>query len=327
MLRMLRVPALWALGGAYFGLKLIRYSLLFWLPYFLEKDLHYDKETAGYLSTTFELGGIVGVILVGFISDRWFTLNRSRLVAPMLFALAGALLLYHDVGSTGIVANGLAMALCGFLLFGPDAPTGVYGELRLVIDGAWLEVAGSGGLEVYATKGMEGETGATTVHELKTPSWDASGLKLKLPDGKLVVDGTQRFLLIDFDLAESVRAEAGGGAWVMSPVTQVNDISLTTAIHFDVSLPVELTLNLPIIVELYDREGYSEGSLTLSDPDHDNVYSATFLFVDPSEGPFHARIVTADGFELTTTPSALSIEGRSGGTVQADFQVVAILAN
>lgn len=133
MRRMLRVPALWALGGAYFGLKLIRYSLLFWLPFYLEKGLGYPQETAGYVSITFEVGGIVGVILVGFVSDRWFVKNRARLIVPMLVALAGALALYqivgsvaaagpnHEVATGDIVVNGLAMALCGFLLFGPDA--------------------------------------------------------------------------------------------------------------------------------------------------------------------------------------------------------------
>ncbi len=118
---MLKVPALWSLGGSYFGLKLIRYSLLFWLPYYLEKGLHYGQEVSGYLSTTFEAGGIIGAISIGFVSDRYFSKNRARLISPVLFALAGALMLYEVVGSWGIVANGSAMALIGFLLFGPDA--------------------------------------------------------------------------------------------------------------------------------------------------------------------------------------------------------------
>lgn len=116
-----RMPAVWLLGGSYFGLKLIRYSLLFWLPYYLSKGLHYDEGTAGYLSTTFEMGGIVGAIATGWVSDRWFPEHRARLAAPMVLALAGALLLYRGVGDVGIVANGLSMALVGFLLFGPDA--------------------------------------------------------------------------------------------------------------------------------------------------------------------------------------------------------------
>jgi sugar phosphate permease len=118
---MLRVPAVWALGGAYFGLKLIRYSLLFWLPYYLHTALGYDEGAAGYLSTSFEVGGIVGAVATGWVSDRWFPERRALLTAPMIFALAFALWLYQAVGDIGMVPNALAMALVGFLLFGPDA--------------------------------------------------------------------------------------------------------------------------------------------------------------------------------------------------------------
>lgn len=118
---MLRIPALWALGGAYFGLKLIRYSLLFWLPYYLETALGYGQEDAGYMSTAFEAGGIVGTIGIGWLTDRYFPKNRSRLTVPVLLGLAVALWLYQYLGSTGAMANIGTLALVGFMLFGPDA--------------------------------------------------------------------------------------------------------------------------------------------------------------------------------------------------------------
>ena len=120
ILQMLRVPAVWALGTSYLGLKLIRYSLMFWLPYYLAKVLHYPEGEAGYLSTAFEAGGIAGAIGTGWLSDRFFPKNRARLLVPMLVVLAGALLLYREVSALGALPNGLAMALVGFLLFGPD---------------------------------------------------------------------------------------------------------------------------------------------------------------------------------------------------------------
>ena len=119
-LAMVREPMVWSLGGAYFGLKLIRYSLLFWLPFYLEK-IGYSEGTAGYLSTSFEAGGIVGAIAVGWLSDRYFPGKRARMLVPMLVALAGALTIYRFVSTAGIVPNAISMALVGFLLFGPDA--------------------------------------------------------------------------------------------------------------------------------------------------------------------------------------------------------------
>ncbi|MCC7541516.1 MAG: MFS transporter [Deltaproteobacteria bacterium] len=120
-LEMLAIPRLWVLGLTYFGLKLIRYSLLFWLPYYLERVLHYPRETAGYLSTPFEIGGVVGAIATGWLSDRLAPNNRMRVAAPMIIGLAGALALFQAVGGLGMFANAASMALCGFLLFGPDA--------------------------------------------------------------------------------------------------------------------------------------------------------------------------------------------------------------
>lgn len=121
MLEALRLPGILNLGAAYFGLKLIRYTLLFWLPFYLSKELGYAEDTAGYLSTAFEVGGIVGAIGVGYLSDKYFAQRRMVLAAPLIFCIGLALLLYMAVGSLGMAANAAAMALTGFLLFGPDA--------------------------------------------------------------------------------------------------------------------------------------------------------------------------------------------------------------
>ena len=121
LIRMLRVPAVWALGGSYFGIKLIRYSLLFWLPFYLNQALGYDRGAAGYLSTAFEAGGIVGAVLVGWASDRFVPNRRGLILAPMILVLAGALVVFQEVGSWGEGALVASLALVGFLLFGPDA--------------------------------------------------------------------------------------------------------------------------------------------------------------------------------------------------------------
>jgi sugar phosphate permease len=57
---LLRNPVLWSYGLSYFFIKLIRYCFLFWLPYYLHTALGFEDVTAGYLSTSFEVGGVVG---------------------------------------------------------------------------------------------------------------------------------------------------------------------------------------------------------------------------------------------------------------------------
>src|SRR6185369_9015557 len=117
--RLLSSVTIWSYGICYFFLKLIRYSLLLWLPYYLEKVLHYEKMRAAGFSTSFEVGGIAGTIVIGILSDRLRWIPRSVLSAISLVGLAGAFYLFLMVGGTGEVANFLSMALVGFLLFGP----------------------------------------------------------------------------------------------------------------------------------------------------------------------------------------------------------------
>jgi len=114
-------PVVWLLGASYFGLKLIRYCIDFWQPFYLERALGYAKDEAAYHSTAFQFGGIFGSIIVGFVSDRWFSKRRGAVAAVMTVLLGFALILYASVGSSSRIAGALALALVGFCLFGPDA--------------------------------------------------------------------------------------------------------------------------------------------------------------------------------------------------------------
>lgn len=116
----IRTPLVWALGASYFFMKLTRYALLFWLPYFMQKGLHYDKATSANLPLMFEAGGFVGSIAVGWISERWFRGARLSVGIVTLMLLAGALVVYGQAAYFGTAANAVALAVVGFLLFGPD---------------------------------------------------------------------------------------------------------------------------------------------------------------------------------------------------------------
>lgn len=119
--RVLHSFTVWCYGASYFCIKLIRYSLLFWLPYYLEKALHYARDDAAYFASSFEIGGVFGTIVIGLLSDRLKKVPRSIIAAASLVCLAVALFVFLQVGASGRVANFLAMAVVGAFLFGPDA--------------------------------------------------------------------------------------------------------------------------------------------------------------------------------------------------------------
>jgi sugar phosphate permease len=119
--RVLRTPRIWFLGANYFCLKFIRYSFLYWLPFFLAEAYGYDKEKAGYVSIAFDAGGIPFVILIGLAADRLFGRRRIGTAAMSCLALAGALALYIAIGDRGVGWNFLGLVLIGGTLFGADA--------------------------------------------------------------------------------------------------------------------------------------------------------------------------------------------------------------
>jgi sugar phosphate permease len=115
-----RSPTLWLYGGSYFFIKLIRYALLLWLPFYLKQTAGYSLQESGWIAVAFDAGGLLGVLLMGRLSDR-SRLSHPALSALWLVALAGALALYAAFGRTGTIVNVLLLALVGALLFGPDS--------------------------------------------------------------------------------------------------------------------------------------------------------------------------------------------------------------
>ena len=120
-LSVLKSATLWFFGFSYFFVKLIRYALLFWLPYYLSSSFDYSTSEAARLSTAFDAGGIFGVILLGRVSDRSKRFSRALLTVFWLIGCVFALAAYAWFGSANVLVSALLLALVGALLFGPDA--------------------------------------------------------------------------------------------------------------------------------------------------------------------------------------------------------------
>ena len=112
---------LWLFGSSYFFVKLVRYALLFWLPYYLATAEGYTTEKAANVSIAFDAGGILGVVLIGRIADRSRKLSRQALSALWILLLVPVLWVYSRIGSGSVWLDVLVLALLGALLFGPDS--------------------------------------------------------------------------------------------------------------------------------------------------------------------------------------------------------------
>jgi sugar phosphate permease len=113
-------PSLWTIGIAYFFLELCRYALMFWLPYYMVRQLHYGVPTAGYLSSLYELVGIGGALLAGYVSDHFNQSRRAPVSAVMLGGLSLVMLFQPVFAQAGLVGIAISISLAGFLSYGPD---------------------------------------------------------------------------------------------------------------------------------------------------------------------------------------------------------------
>ena len=109
------------IGFAYFGMKFIRYALWSWAPFFLEKNLHLKGDDAGYVSTVFDVCGILGVIVTGYLSDKLFHGRRAMVSFLMVCGVCAATLLLFTIGAQSVYGFAISIGLIGITLYGPDA--------------------------------------------------------------------------------------------------------------------------------------------------------------------------------------------------------------
>lgn len=117
------IPGVAAFSLCLFFCKLIAYTFLYWLPYYIrETEIGGRKLTAkeaGDLSVLFDIGGILGGVAAGHLSDR---LGASSVVSTLfVYASVPALYLYRTYGHRSFFVNIALMMAAGFFVNGPYA--------------------------------------------------------------------------------------------------------------------------------------------------------------------------------------------------------------
>lgn len=69
-MKALMIPSVITYALAFGCAKLLNYSMLMWLPYYLDEKINVQKSLIGTLANFFDLGAITGSILFGWITDR-----------------------------------------------------------------------------------------------------------------------------------------------------------------------------------------------------------------------------------------------------------------
>ncbi|XP_022736277.1 putative glycerol-3-phosphate transporter 1 isoform X2 [Durio zibethinus] len=118
-----KIPGVAPFAFCLFFAKLVAYTFLYWLPYYIShtaiEGKYLSNETAGNLSTFFDVGGVLGGILAGHISDRLDA--RAITAATFMYCSIPALYFYRSYGHISLAMNVALMFICGMFVNGPYA--------------------------------------------------------------------------------------------------------------------------------------------------------------------------------------------------------------
>ncbi|XP_054611694.1 glucose-6-phosphate exchanger SLC37A2 isoform X1 [Dunckerocampus dactyliophorus] len=115
----LRIPGVVEFSLCLLFAKLVSYTFLYWLPLYIFNVAHFDAKEAGDMSTLFDVGGIVGGIMAGLVSD--YTGGRATTCCVMLLIAAPMLFLYNSIGQRSLGTTIGMLLVCGGLVNGPYA--------------------------------------------------------------------------------------------------------------------------------------------------------------------------------------------------------------
>ncbi|KAI4454652.1 major facilitator superfamily transporter 16 isoform b [Holotrichia oblita] len=124
-----RIPGVIEFSSCLFFSKLVSYTFLYWLPLYVKSSTEMGAALSADFSTLFDVGGIVGAILAGVVSD--YSGMSATTCVVMLWGAAPMMFVYLHFGSVSITVNILLLIIVGILVNGPYAliTTAVSAEL------------------------------------------------------------------------------------------------------------------------------------------------------------------------------------------------------
>lgn len=115
----LKIPGVIEFSMSLFFSKLVNYTFLYWLPKYIKSSTTLTPRQSAYLSTLFDVGGIIGGIAAGALSD--YTGMSATTCSGMFVLTVPMLFVYQAYGTETLGTNVLLLMLCGMLVNGPYA--------------------------------------------------------------------------------------------------------------------------------------------------------------------------------------------------------------
>jgi OPA family glycerol-3-phosphate transporter-like MFS transporter/OPA family sugar phosphate sensor protein UhpC-like MFS transporter len=153
--KVFRNPAVWLVSIANFFVYILRYAVLDWGPTLLNQAKHLSIGNASLMVAGFEIAGVMGALLSGWLTDRFFG-GRPMRVGLFYMVLAGvSLLLFWKVPGQSRLWNTVLLCAAGFFIYGPQCLIGI-AAAKLATKRAAATAVGLTGFFGYASTIVSG---------------------------------------------------------------------------------------------------------------------------------------------------------------------------
>ena len=124
--KVFRNPLIWILAFANFFVYVVRFAVLDWGPKFLQEARGMDPADAGWIIAVSEIMGIVGMLVAGWATDKFFRGRAHRTCVICMLGAAAFMAMFYFLPSTSpVVVLAGVLGMVGFFIYGPQALIGI----------------------------------------------------------------------------------------------------------------------------------------------------------------------------------------------------------
>ncbi len=148
-------PYIWLISLANFFVYTVRYGILDWGPTFLKQAKHVELSHASWMVAAYELAGIMGMLVSGWVTDKVFGGRGTRTCLVYMALCFMTLLVFWKLDSHSIPVNTALLCTAGFFIYGPQCLIGI-AAANLGTKRAAATAAGLTGVFGYASTVLSG---------------------------------------------------------------------------------------------------------------------------------------------------------------------------
>ena len=113
-------PYMWIISFANLSVYVLRYAQMTWGPTFLQESKGHSVVASGWLYFGAEMGGMVGALVAGFVTDRIFRGRAGRVCVIAMGLMLATIYLFWLTPQTMRAVSGLLYVLMAFFLYIPQ---------------------------------------------------------------------------------------------------------------------------------------------------------------------------------------------------------------